>query len=160
MKYGDLSSIVQLGVGLHVGTAVLQLYTELGAAPLERRLARIRCLFEMPEGECPPPNLREELRRLEARYEVFKIRLFRKYRWLIVANSAVAGVLAIFLIVIACNAANDIIEETEWFAIVAISFSFLPAPLMLGVLSWDGWKDVAPLKKLADDIETRAITEI
>ena len=53
MKYGDLSSVVQLGVGLHVGGAVLQLFGELGV-PLERRIARIRGLFRLPEAERPP----------------------------------------------------------------------------------------------------------
>ena len=30
MKYGDFSSLVQLGAGLHIGTAFLQVYGELG----------------------------------------------------------------------------------------------------------------------------------
>ena len=47
MKYGDLASIVQLGVGLHVGTAVLQLYGELGVQPLERKISGIRRLFRI-----------------------------------------------------------------------------------------------------------------
>lgn len=159
MKYGDLSSIVQLGVGLHVGTAVLQLYAEFGIAPMERRLARIRDLFKLPEGESPPPELREELDRLEGRYGLFKINFFRQYRWFVTINSIVAAVLAVFLIVIACKAADDILDGYEWFVVVAIGLSFIPAPVMLGVLWWDARQRVAPLKKVADDIETRAITE-
>jgi hypothetical protein len=77
MKYGDLSSIVQLGVGLHVGTAVLQLLLDFGATPLERRIGRIRTLFNLPEHERPPANLGEELDQLESRYELFKIDFFR-----------------------------------------------------------------------------------
>jgi hypothetical protein len=103
MKYGDLSSIVQLGVGIHLGTAVLQLYSELGMAPMERRLARIRDLFKLPEGDCPPPELREELDRLEGRYGLFKIGFFKRYRWLVAVDSIVAVVLAVFLIIIACR---------------------------------------------------------
>ncbi|MEA2891352.1 MAG: hypothetical protein QOI05_2145 [Bradyrhizobium sp.] len=158
MKYGDLSSIVQLGVGLHVGTAVLQLYSEFGMAPLERRLARIRDLFKLPEGESPSPELREELDRLEGRYGLFKIGFFKQYRWFVAINSIIATVLAVFLIIIACKA-DDILDRYEWFAVVAISLSFIPAPLMLGVLWWDSRRRVAPLTKIADDIETRAITE-
>jgi len=159
MKYGDLSSIVQLGVGLHVGTAVLQLYSELGMAPMERRLARIRGLFKLPEGECPSAELREELDRLEGRYGLFKISFFKQYRWFVAANSIVAVILAAFLIVIACKAGDDILKQYEWFVVAAIGLSFIPAPLMLGVLWWDARQRVAPLKKVADDIETRAITE-
>jgi len=159
MKYGDLSSIVQLGVGLHVGTAVLQLYSELGVAPMERRLARIRELFKLPEGDCPSPELREELARLEGRYGLFKIDFFKRYRWLVTVNSIVAVVLVVFLIVIACKAGDVIREGYEWFTVLAISLSFIPAPLMVGTLWWDARQRVAPLKKVADDIEARAITE-
>jgi hypothetical protein len=48
MKNGDLSSVVQLGVGLHVGTAVLQIFADFGVTPLERRIARVRTLFQLP----------------------------------------------------------------------------------------------------------------
>ena len=48
MKYGDFSSVVQLGVGLHVGTALLQLYGELGVQPLVRVLNRTRSLLNRP----------------------------------------------------------------------------------------------------------------
>ena len=74
-------------------------------------------------------------------------------------NSIIAAVLAVFLIIIACKAGDDIRDGYEWFAVAAMGLSFIPAPLMLGVLWWDARQRVAPLKKLADDIETRAITE-
>jgi hypothetical protein len=158
MKYGDLSNIVQLGVGLHVGTAVLQLYSEFGMAPMDRRLARIRELFKLPAGECPSPSLREELDRLEGRYGLFKISFFNRYRWLVVFNSVIAAILGVFLIFIACNAADPIRDGYEWFVVFSISLSFLPAPLMLGALWWDARQRVAPLKKAANDIEARALT--
>jgi hypothetical protein len=41
MTFGDFSSLVQLGVGLHAGTALFQLLSEFGVAPLERRLGRL-----------------------------------------------------------------------------------------------------------------------
>jgi len=67
--------------------------------------------------------------------------------------------LAIFLIVIACAANYDIVDGFAWFAVLAIALSFLPAPLMLGVLWWDARERIAPLKKAANDLEARAITE-
>src|ERR1700734_1445013 len=48
-----------------------------GATPLERRIGRIRTLFNLPEHERPPANLGEELDQLESRYELFKIDFFR-----------------------------------------------------------------------------------
>jgi hypothetical protein len=157
MKCGDLSSVVQLGVGLHVGTAVLQLYSELGMAPMERRLARIRGLFKVPEADRPSRELEEELDRLEGRYGLFKISFFKQYRWLVAANSAVAMVLAVFLTIIACKADDLILDGYEWFAVLAIGLSFLPAPLMLGALWLDALQRVSPLKLVADDIESRAL---
>jgi hypothetical protein len=138
---------------------ILQLYSELGMAPMERRLARIRELFKLPEGDCPSPELREELARLEGRYGLFKIDFFKQYRWLVTVNSVVAVVLVVFLIIIACKAGDVIRDGYEWFTVVAISLSFIPAPLLVGTLWWDARRRVAPLKKVADDIEARAITE-
>src|SRR5689334_3204346 len=117
MKYGDLSSIVQLGVGLHIGTAVLQMYGELGIAPLERRISRIRRLFQGPEPERPPRELEEELNIVESRYGLFKIEFFREYRWCVVLNTAVAVLLATALIVIAVKADDPISTGYEWFPV-------------------------------------------
>ena len=159
MKYGDLSSIVELGVGLHVGTAVLQLYGELGVAPLERRIARIRKLFLLPnEAERPSKELEEELNIVESRYELFKIDFFRQYRWCVALNSAVALVLTVLLIVIAVKA-DDPMNGSEWFAVLAIALSFLPAPFILGALWLDAQTRVQVLKSKADGIETRALEE-
>ena len=60
--------VVQLGVGLHVGTALLQLYGELGVEPLARVLERTRSLFAAPQEERPPKAIEEELERLVFRF--------------------------------------------------------------------------------------------
>ncbi|WJR77070.1 hypothetical protein [Bradyrhizobium sp. NP1] len=160
MKYGDLSSIVQLGVGLHVGTAVLQLYGELGIAPLERRISRIRRLFRLPdEAERPSRELEEELNWVESRYELFKIEFFREYRWCVALNSAVAFLLAVLLIVIALKADDQILGGYEFFAVFAIAASFLPAPVILGSLWVDARRRVKKLKSKAEAIEKRALDE-
>ena len=159
MKYGDLSSIVQLGVGLHVGTAVLQLYGELGIAPLERRISRIRRLFRLPESERPSRELEEELNLVESRYELFKIDFFREYRWCVVLNTVVALVLAVLLVVIAIKADDQISDGYEWFAIFAIAASYLPAPCIFGSLWLDAQMRVKPLEAKADSIEKRALEQ-
>lgn len=156
MKYGDLSSIVQLGVGLHVGTAVFQLYGELGLAPMERRLNGIRSLFQLPAEQRPSPPLLDELTILEGRYTLFKVSFFQRYRWCVIADSAVAAILALLLVIIACKAEDVISEGFTWFIVLAVGLSFLPAPLMLGGLWCDARRRVAPLKKVADDLEERA----
>ena len=157
MKYGDLSSIVQLGVGLHVGTAVLQLYGELGIAPLERRILRIKKLFQLPKSQRPSHELEEELSWVESRYELFKIEFFREYRWCVILSSVVAVILAVFLVVIAVKADDQILDGYELFAVVAIAASYLPAPCILGSLWVDAQRRIKPLREAADSIEKRAL---
>lgn len=93
MNYGDFSSVVQLGVGLHLGAAFLQLYGEYGLAPLVRTIGRTRSLFVLPEDERPPKAIEQELDRLESRYEIFKIQLFHVYKRYVAGNSIVAMIL-------------------------------------------------------------------
>jgi hypothetical protein len=157
MKYGDFSSLVQLGVGLHIGTALLQLYGELGMQPLVRVLNRTRSLFLVPLPERPPKELEEELARIESRYEIFKIQFFQEYRKFVRINMVVAIMLAIILVAIAYKAQDNIGEGYEWQTIVMFALSLLPAPVTLGVLWVDANHQVKPMKERADDLEKRAL---
>jgi len=159
MKYGDLSSIVQLGVGLNVGTALLQLYGEFGVAPLGRKIARTRTLFHLPESERPPQDIEEELDRLESRYELFKIDFFNQYRWFVMLNLMISAFLSIILVFIAVYS-DELIQANYWFVIIAIAGSLLPAPVTLGVLYIDGQKRVKDLEAVAENIEYRALQAI
>lgn len=157
MKYGDFSSLVQLGVGLHFGTAVLQLYGELGVQPLVRTIARTRSLFLVPDDDRPPKAIEDQLDRIESKYEIFKIRLFNEYKRYVLVNSVVALLLAILLTVIAFKA-DDIITE-DWQSVTAliVALSLLPAPITLCVLWYDAAKQVRPMKQEADALEERAL---
>lgn len=157
MKYADFSSLVQLGVGLHLGTALLQMYGELGVAPLVRTIARTRSLFMVPEDERPPKPLEDELDRLESHYEIFKIQLFQEFRKYVLINSIFAAVLAVILAVIAYKAEDPITNGWEWTAVAMVAISILPAPVTLGVLWWDANNRVEPMMKEADDLEKRTL---
>jgi hypothetical protein len=159
MKYGDLSSIVQLGVGLHIGTAILQLYSELALTPFDRRLARIRALFSLPKKERPSEAIDQRLRILEGRVTRMKILFFKQYRWLVKANGCVAVALAVLLIIIAIKA-DDPIRDHYWFAVFAIALSFLPAPITLGTLARDAHNSLKPLKEEATQIEHEAFAPL
>jgi hypothetical protein len=156
MKYGDFSSLVQLGVGLHVGTALLQLYGELGVAPLARSLARIRSLFSAPQEERPPKAIEEELESAEGRFEIFKIRLFQEYRKYIFFNLIVAGILAVILAILAYKTEDPITDAYHWTTIAMVALSILPGPISLGVLWFDAGWQVRPMREAADDLEKRA----
>jgi hypothetical protein len=156
IKYGDFSSLVQLGVGLHVGTALLQLYGEIAVEPLTRTLSRTRSLFLAPQDERPSKAIEEELEGLESRYEIFKIQLFYEYRRYVFFNLVVAGVLAITLAILAYKAEDPITEGWFWTTIAMVALSILPGPISLAVLWFDASSQVKPLRQEADDLEKRA----
>jgi hypothetical protein len=156
IKYGDFSSLVQLGVGLHIGTALLQLYGELAVKPLTRTLGRTRSLFLAPQDERPPKAIEEELEELESRYEIFKIRLFYEYRWYVFFNLVVAVVLAITLVILAYKAEDPITEDWFWTTIGMVALSILPGPISLAALWFDASSQVRPLRQEAEKLEKRA----
>jgi hypothetical protein len=153
MKYGDFSSLVQIGVGLHAGTALLQLYGELGAQPLVRTITRIRSLFA-DENERPPKHIEDELNKLESDFEIFKIRLFNEYKKYVKINLVFAVLLVIVLTVIAYKAQDMIAVELTIFI---VALSVLPAPLTLTALWRDAAREILPIKKQADELESRAL---
>jgi hypothetical protein len=137
MNYGDFSGLVQLGVGLHLGTALLQLYGELGVQPLVRTIGRTRSLFVVPQDQRPPKAIEEELDRLESRYEIFKIQLFHEYKRYVAANSVVAVILTVVLIILTFKAEDPIPEKWDWVTVILVAISVLPAPITLGALWFD-----------------------
>jgi hypothetical protein len=156
MKYGDFSSLVQLGVGLHIGTAILQLYGEIGAEPLVRTLARIKPLVLEPTG----PALLEakaDYEQLASDYEIFKIRLFNEYKRYIKINSVVAVLLTILLIVIAFKSDDPIGGNWVVITIPMIALSVLPALITLGTLWVDASQLVGPMRVRANNLEKRVL---
>jgi hypothetical protein len=159
MKYGDFSSVVQLGVGLHVGTALLQLYGEFGTQPLARALGRTRSLFLLPNAERPPKKIEDELDRLESKYEIFKIQLFHEYRKYVFINSTVALILAVILMVLAFKADDPITDRLEWITVIIAGLSVVPALTTLAALWFDAARRVKPMKEEADALEKRALAQ-
>ena len=152
MKYGDFSSLVQLGVGLHVGTALLQLYGDLGEAPLIRKLARIRTLLSS-DGQTS--SIGEALNGLEADYEIFKVQFFNEYKKYIKINASVAALLILFL------AAISFMNDELVPVLISVLFTYcsvVPALTTLLFLWVDAERAIKPLKDKADEIEKRALT--
>ena len=156
MKYGDFSSLVQLGVGLHIGTAILQLYGEIGAEPLVRTLARINGLVMEPTGSALV-EAKADYEQLASDYEIFKIRLFNEYKRYIKINSIVAVLLTILLTVIAFKSDDPI--EGDWVVITVpiVALSVLPALVTLGALWIDASQLVGPMRVRANRLEMRVL---
>jgi uncharacterized membrane protein YesL len=142
---------VQLGVGLHAGTAILQLYGEIALAPLVRRLNRIRGLVAIGSM---PADVIDELARVESDFEIFKIQHFNAYKKFVKANFGFAAILVILLIVLAYMANSEIPLELT-FGMVALSV--LPAPITLAVLWIDASGSARQIRVRAERLERRAI---
>jgi hypothetical protein len=150
MQYGDFSSLVQLGVGLHVGTAVLQIFGELGLQPITRTMTRLHALMSNEEDTSTVSN--QQLEKLEGDLEIFKIQYFQQFKKYIFFSSVVAALLAILLVIIAYKDRDEIAAE---FSVFVSAFSILPAPIILAVF----WKDCSSALKPIMDRATRLETE-
>jgi hypothetical protein len=157
MNYGDFSNLVQLGVGLHAGTALLQLYGQIGEQPLIQVLGRTRSLFQAPESERPAKHLEEELARLERRYEIFKIQFFQEYQKYVQINSGVAIALAVILVIISYKSSDKVGHGYTWLTVLMCALSLLPAPSSLFMLWMDANQQVKPMKMDAEDLERRCL---
>jgi hypothetical protein len=125
MHLGDFSSVVQLGVGLHAGTALLQSVAEFTGTPLSRRIERLKSIADIKaQRDRNYNNLLNDARDLLGDLELKKIQFFNVYKRVVVLNAGVAIALAILLAVIAIFAKSDI-SGLEALSIIAASF--LPA---------------------------------
>ena len=147
MNYGDFSSLVQLGVGLHLGIALLQLYGDIGFQPLIRTFSRIENLMEDIDDS---PEISDQFMMIKSEIEIFKIKLFNEYKKYIKINSAFAFLLTGILIFISYKTQSSISVELS---VIFVSLSVLPAPLTLGILWVEASKELRPIKKQAETFE-------
>jgi hypothetical protein len=104
--------------------------------------------------------IQEQLERLESRYEIFKVRLFKEYRKYVFFNLFTAGLLAIILTVLAFKAGDPITQGWEWTTIFMPALSVLPGPISVAVLWFDASRQVKPMRKTADELEERATRSV
>ncbi|UGY04098.1 hypothetical protein [Bradyrhizobium quebecense] len=137
MTLGDFASLVQLGVGLHAGTALLQSITELTESPLERRLSRLHRIAALklqsgPNGQ----DLYDHASDLIGDLEVKKVQFFNEYKEVVAVNGGFAIALALLLAAIAFLSGAEIHMIIG--LLIAI-FSLAPASASLLFL-WSRWR--------------------
>ncbi len=129
MSLGDFSSVVQLGVGLHAGTAILQSVIEIAGTPLSRRIERLRQLAEVKaKRDAKYDDCFDEACNLQGDLEVKKIQFFNEYKVVVQVNGGVAISLCFLLAAIAFLAKW---EAPVWAGIIIVALSFIPAGLSL-----------------------------
>lgn len=153
MNTGDFTSVVQLGVGLHLGTALLQMYGDIGLQPMIRSIDRLKDVAD--DGDNPPnQDDLDELNDLVSRFGIFKIRMFVEYREKLLINSGVAVALTAILIWMSFYYSSPL--NPGW-AIAICSVSVLPAPVTLLALWLDASRELKPLITRAAVLEKRMI---
>jgi hypothetical protein len=132
MKLSDFSSVVQLGVGLHAGTALVQSVAEFTGTPLSRKIDRLTALAEaraardVDYAECYETALN-----LAGDLEIKKIQFFNEYKLVVYVSGGFAVGLCVLLAALALAAGW---ETPIWVATFIISISFGPAGILLWLL--------------------------
>jgi len=163
MRLGDFSSVLQLGVGLHVGTALLQSIAEFASSPISKRIERLAKLAALRRARYQQNNkvlaeksleLESEVLDLQSSLELKKVQFFNEYRIAALVNTLSAIALFILLVWAAVRADDSI---GFWLASLVVIASFAPATLSLGTL-WRRWHvNTADVRRATDKIEHRLL---
>jgi hypothetical protein len=151
MSLGDFSSVVQLGVGLHAGTAILQSIAEFAGTPLTRRVERLRLLAEVKtKRDAKYKKCFDDACDLLGDLEVKKVQFFNEYKQVVQVNAGVAIALCFLLAVIAFDARG---EAPIWAGLFIVALSFAPAGVSLVVLGQRWMENTAGLSEKIIDLE-------
>jgi hypothetical protein len=150
MKVQDFFSIVQLGVGIHVGTAILHLIGEFGVAPVERRIENIAIwLREESAASIKLEDEEEELKDIQLLVHIYT-EYTNEYRKLAIGMIGVAGVLAFALAIMSFVADSDI---SILVALGLVLLSFIPATIAFAYMLQKATAALAPIIRQVDGME-------
>jgi hypothetical protein len=144
MNLQDFFSIVQLGVGIHAGTAILQLSGELGVTPVERRIDDIEVWIrrEKERGfELVADTDQLELLRVDL--ILFRTRYDRLYRRSIHRTFLFGCLITLMLAVMSFFAQCEI---CVWAGLAIVAFSILPAAIIFARLWRVSSRALEPIK--------------
>lgn len=149
MNVQDFASVVQLGVGLHAGSAILQIYGEIGLQPMIRSIDRLKSLAD--DKNFPPDvEYEERIREVSSAFDIFKIRMAKEYRGYLLVNALVAAFLTVALAVMAYTAQW---EMPLVISVLLVALSTMPAPITLFSFWKDADQELRPLKAKVAAIE-------
>lgn len=141
MKLSDFSSVLQLGVGLHTGTVLLQSIVEFASAPVFSRVDRLIRVAELRIGRLRKQNkptgdaegILNELNDVRGALLLKRVQFFHEYKIAAGANAVVALILYGLL----CWGAVDAdYVVNAYFATLLIAVSALPAIGSIALLWW------------------------
>jgi hypothetical protein len=147
----DFFTVVQLGVGIHAGTAILQLSGEFGIAPVERRVDNIaRWLGEEREENNILSEQEDQLKAIKARIYIYKLQyayVYRKQVYIMLGFAA--GLLF-------CLDIMSFVAEADISLLIGLSLVLLcvfPAALYFAYLWQQSTAALAPIERAVSRME-------
>jgi hypothetical protein len=134
-------SVLQLGVGLHAGTVLLQSIAEFASAPVSHRIDRLakiaRLRRERLEKTCVDTSgaeaLESEILNTQSALELKKVQFFTEYKFAAAGNTFIALILFAGLVWAAISADYDV---TPALSVLIVFLSAGPALISLVFLWW------------------------
>jgi hypothetical protein len=155
MKVQDFFTVVQLGVGIHAGTAILQLSGELGIAPIERRVDALQSwLEEEKEQGHDLADENDKLAIIRAEMAIYRVRYEKMYRRSVMWTFAFGCLLAFALAVMSFIADQDINFDI---AIIIVLLCFMPAALIFAYLWHMSSANLLPIDRKVSALEDRVL---
>jgi hypothetical protein len=155
MKVQDFFSVVQLGVGIHAGTAILQLSGELGIAPIERRVGALQSwLQEERELGHELEDENDKLGIIRTDITVYRIRYEKLYRRSVGWTFTFGIILAFALAAMSFFADYNI---ADLWATLLVMTCFVPATVIFAYLWTTASTNLAPIKRKLSDLEDRSL---
>ncbi|WP_158812009.1 hypothetical protein [Beijerinckia sp. L45] len=155
MKLSDFSSVVQLGVGLHAGAALLQLASDLATAPLSRKLRQIETLAESRLHTHKESQVHlDRAKDLITDLQIAGIGFDKQYRQLIKVN----GIVSLALITLLVWLSVDADREVCWLGASAIcALSIVPALFSFALYGWQWSRYTGALKLDVEKLQSEAV---
>lgn len=159
----DFFSIVQLGVGIHAGTAILQLSGELGVGPVERRVNSLQLWLEEEKAEIGEKAAAQEkqleefderLSILRTDISIYRVRYERLYRRSIYGTFGFAGGLSFTLAIMSFLADSDI---SIVLGLLLVLLCFVPATLIFANLWQVSSNALTSIRQKVTDLENRLV---
>lgn len=158
MSLSDFSSVLQLGVGLHAGTALLQPILEFASAPIVARADRLARIAELRvdrlrrtgKASHAAETLLDDLNDIRGLLALDRVLFFQEYKIAAAANAVVAAILYGLLSWAALDPAQNV--EKLWAACL-IALSAGPAVASLAILWWRWRANTSPIGQKLDSFQ-------
>lgn len=150
MSVQDFFSVVQLGAGLHFGTALLQLAGGLESASMDRRFQALQnWAIEARDEGVDTGEVFDQIKNLRASIERFKSQHDQEYRKFAYVMLAIGCILSIKLSVMSFFASCD---APTWLGASFVLISIAPVFIIYAIITYRTKRHTSVISPKFDDI--------